>query len=112
MVVGKNVYIAHYSYVNAAGGLVLNDGVVIGPMCVLATSNHRRENGRVGNVAESHEINIGSGTWLGAHVTVTAGVRIGSGVVVGAGSVVTKDLPDNVLAVGAPARVVRHLSTK
>lgn len=51
---------------------------------------------------------IGDDTWLGQNVIVMPGIRIGTGVIVGAGSVVTKDLPDWSIAVGAPARVIRH----
>lgn len=55
-------------------------------------------------------ISISDGVWLGGGVIVCPGVRIGENSVVGAGSVVTRDLPDNVLAVGNPARVIRTLS--
>lgn len=54
-------------------------------------------------------VTIGRNCWFGGSVTVCAGVTIGDNVVVGAGSVVTRDLPDNVLAVGNPARVIREL---
>jgi lipopolysaccharide O-acetyltransferase len=54
---------------------------------------------------------IGDDTWLGEYVCVLPGVRIGRGVVVGAGSVVTADLPDYVIAVGAPARVIRRFDS-
>jgi maltose O-acetyltransferase len=63
--------------------------------------------GRVGFT--SSPIVIGDNVWLGAKVTVTQGVTIGNNVVVGANSVVTRDLPDNCVALGAPARVVRRL---
>lgn len=63
--------------------------------------------GRVGFT--SSPIVIGDNVWLGAKVTVTQGVTIGNNVVVGANSVVTHDLPDNCVALGAPARVVRQL---
>jgi len=109
LAVGHGVYIAHYTYINANGGLFLDDGVAIGPMCVLATSNHKRRNGRVSFESEDHEIHVGAGTWLGAHVTLTSGVHVGAGVVVGAGSVVTRDVQDNVLVAGSPAKVIRHL---
>ena len=65
------------------------------------------DQGRVGFTTSP--IVIGDNVWLGAKVTVTQGVTIGNNVVVGANSVVTHDLPDNCMAVGAPARVVRQL---
>lgn len=55
-------------------------------------------------------IHIGSGCWLGGGVIVLPGVRIGDGTVIGAGSVVTKDIPANVLAVGNPCRVLRPIN--
>jgi maltose O-acetyltransferase len=54
-------------------------------------------------------IAIGANAWLGGGVIVLPGMRIGENTVVGAGTVVTRDLPPNVVAVGNPARVVRHL---
>ena len=55
-------------------------------------------------------VHIGRNCWLGTGVIVLPGVTIGDNVVVGAGSIVTKDLPDNVVAVGNPCRVLRQIS--
>jgi maltose O-acetyltransferase len=55
-------------------------------------------------------IEIGDGAWLASRVVVLPGVRIGAGAIVAAGSVVTRDVPDNTLVVGVPARVARNLS--
>jgi maltose O-acetyltransferase len=55
-------------------------------------------------------ITIGDNTWLGGNVTVLPGVTIGSNSVVGAGAVVTKDVPDNVIVVGTPAKVLREIT--
>jgi maltose O-acetyltransferase len=60
-------------------------------------------------LAQASEIRIGNDVWLGANVTVLPGVTIGNNVVVGAGAVVSKDIPDNSLALGVPARIVRKL---
>ena len=57
-------------------------------------------------------MHIGRNCWLGAGVIVLPGVTIGDNVVVGAGSVVTKDLPDNVVAVGNPCRVLREVGER
>ena len=55
-------------------------------------------------------INIGDGAWLGGKVVVLPGVTIGKHSVIGAGSVVTKDIPDDVVAVGNPCRVIRKIT--
>jgi len=65
---------------------------------------------RRGEPGRSAPVVIGDDVWLGLNVTVLKGVRIGQGTVVGANSVVTGDLPDNVLAAGAPTRVIRSLA--
>ena len=57
-------------------------------------------------------IHIGRGCWIGAHVVVLPGVTIGDGTVIGAGSVVTKDIPANVVAVGNPCRVLRQINNR
>lgn len=60
-------------------------------------------------MAKATEIHIGNDEWLGGNVTVLPGVTIGNNVVVGAGAVFTKDIPDNSLALGVPARVVKKI---
>lgn len=54
-------------------------------------------------------VNIGNDVWIGANVVILPGVTIGNNVVIGAGAVVTKDIPDNSLAVGVPARVIKSI---
>ena len=60
-------------------------------------------------MGQASEIRIGNDVWLGANVTILPGVTIGDNVIVGAGAVVTKDIPDNSLALGVPARVVKEI---
>ncbi len=84
---------------------------MIGPNCVLATANYPilpelREKAYQYNLP----IRIGRNCWLGAGVIVVPGVTIGDDTVIGAGSVVTKDIPANVVAVGNPCRVLRPIS--
>lgn len=84
--------------------------VQIGPGVQLLTATHPLEPGPRREGWESAEpITIEDGVWLGGGVVVCPGVTIGADTVVGAGSVVTRDLPAGVVAVGSPARVVREL---
>jgi maltose O-acetyltransferase len=95
---------------------VMLDGapITIGAACQLAprvqlvTATHPVEPGpRRAGWESAHPITLGDNVWLGAGVIVCPGVTIGADTVVGAGSVVTRDLPAGVVAVGAPARVLR-----
>ena len=86
---------------------------MIAPNVVIATASHPilpslREKGYQFNLP----VKIGKNCWLGAGVVVLPGVTIGDNTVVGAGSIVTKDLPSNVVAVGNPCKVVREIGEK
>lgn len=92
------------------GRITIGDDVQIGPNVQLLTATHPLEAGpRRDKWEGSAPIAIGDNVWLGGGVIVCPGVTIGPDTVVGAGSVVTKDLPAGVLALGSPARVVREL---
>ena len=89
--------------------ITIGDDVQIGPNVQLLTPTHPLEPGPRRDKWEAAEpIVIGDNVWLGGGVIVCPGVTIGADTVVGAGSVVTRDLPAGVLAVGNPARVVRE----
>lgn len=104
--VGNNCYISHNVYINAKGKIILDDNVIIGPMSVLATTNHIFENGVVKNKGISKPIHIKKGTWCASHVVVTSGVTIGEGSLVAAGSVVTKNVENNIIVGGVPAKFI------
>ncbi|MFC6287746.1 sugar O-acetyltransferase [Nocardioides sp. GCM10027113] len=90
--------------------VTIGEDVQIGPNVQLLTATHPLEPGPRRDKWESAEpIVIGDNVWLGGGVIVCPGVTIGANTVVGAGSVVTRDLPADVVAVGSPARVVRPL---
>lgn len=57
----------------------------------------------------AHPIKIGDNVWFGGNVVVLPGISIGNNTVIGAGSVITKDIPDNVVAVGNPCRIVKNI---
>lgn len=109
-VLKTNVVINVGCYVSGEGGLVLEEGVLLGAYCAILTAGHGIDHGAamVGhNPITYGAVHIGKGAWLGAQVTVLPNVRIGQGAVIGAGSVVTRDIPDFAVAVGNPARVRR-----
>lgn len=108
---GKNIYINFNLTLVDDTHIYMGDFCQIGPNVVLATAGHPicpelREQGYQYNAP----IRIGRNCWLGAGVVVVPGVTIGDNVVVGAGSVVTHDLPDNVIAVGNPCKILREVN--
>ena len=108
---GKNVY-ANFNFTCVDDThIYVGDCTMFGPNVTIATAGHPilpelREQGYQYNMP----IRIGRNCWLGAGVVVVPGVTIGDNVVVGAGSIVTKDLPSNVVAVGNPCRVLREVN--
>ena len=91
--------------------IYVGDNTMLGPNVVLATAGHPiepslREQGYQYNMP----IHIGKNCWLGAGVIVLPGVTIGDNSVIGAGSVVTKDIPANVVAFGNPCKVIREIN--
>lgn len=103
---GNNVFANHGLTVMSLGTITIDDGVMMGPEVALLTVNHEPKNIRV---VKTGEIHLKKNAWLGARVTVLPGVTIGENAIVGSGAIVTKDIPDNTIAVGNPARVIRHL---
>ena len=110
---GKNVYANFNLTLVDDGHIYVGDYTMIGPNVTIATAGHPilpelREKGYQYNM----EVHIGKNCWLGSGVVVLPGVTIGDNVVVGAGSIVTKDLPSNVVAVGNPCRVLREVNER
>lgn len=110
---GNNVYANFNLTLVDDTHIYVGDGTMFGPNVVIATAGHPilpqlRE--RVGQF--NMPVHIGKNCWLGAGVIVLPGVSIGDNTVVGAGSVVTKDIPANVVAVGSPCRVLREIGER
>ena len=113
---GKNIFLgsnflANYNVtILDVNEVNIGDNVMIGPGTVITTVGHPiSPKGRREQLAETKKVNIGDDVWIGANVTILPGVNIGNNVVIGAGAVVTHDIPDNSLAVGVPAKVIREI---
>lgn len=111
--VGENFYANHGLVLLDAGGITFGDDVFIGPSCGFHTSGHPIDFERRNKGYEyAYPITVGNNVWIGAGVQVMPGVIIGNNVVIGSGSIVTKDIPNNSVAVGNPCRVVREITEK
>ncbi|MDY6358298.1 MAG: DapH/DapD/GlmU-related protein [Cyanobacteriota bacterium] len=106
---GKNVIIMNGFQCMSAGGLTIDDNVMISLNCTIATNNHDMYNRYVITCKPVH---IKRNAWLGVNVTILPGVTIGENAVVGAGAVVTHDVPDNAVVVGCTAKVIKYLDAE
>ena len=112
---GKNIHIGKHVFINMGckfqdqGGIYIDDGALIGHNVVLATLNHAISPKDRSSMLPS-PIHIGKNVWIGANATVLPGVTIGAGAIVAAGAVVTKDVPENTIVGGVPAKVIRVIS--
>lgn len=107
---GKNFF-ANTNLVILDGAEVrIGDNVLVAPNCGFYTAGHPEDiTLRNAALEYAYPITIGNNVWIGANVTVLPGVTIGDNSIIGAGSVVTKDIPSNVLAVGNPCRPIRPI---
>ena len=109
--VGRNFF-ANYNCIILDGAKVtFGNDVFIAPNCVFSTAGHAIDEAQRNRGLEiALPITVGNSVWFGANVTVLPGVTIGDNVIIGAGSVVTKDIPSGVIAVGNPCRVLRPIT--
>lgn len=97
-------------FIGCSGEIRIGNDVMLGPSVKLFSENHvftETDKTIKSQGVDRGVLTIGDDVWIGSGVTVTAGVTIGSGVVVAAGSVVTRSIPDNTVAAGIPAKVLR-----
>ena len=108
--VGKRFFANFHFTVLDEARVTIGDDCFIGPNVSIYTACHSTDPVERNTRREWAEpVTIGDNVWIGGSVTILPGVTIGDNVTIGAGSVVTKDIPSNVVAVGNPCRVVKHL---
>lgn len=113
---GMALFIGHDTFINndfmiVGGGIVtLGAHCLIGPRCTINTPNHAFDiRMRLAGWEHALPVTIGDNVWFGSNVTVCPGVTVGDNTIIGAGSVITKDIPANVIAAGNPCRVIKPL---
>ena len=110
---GNNVYANFNLTLVDDTDIFVGDNVMFGPNVIIATAGHPVDPPLREKVAQFNiPVRIGKNVWIGAGAIVLPGVTIGDHSVIGAGSVVTKDIPPNVVAVGNPCRVLREINDR
>lgn len=104
--IGANVVVMNNCLMMAAGGITIEDEVLIAANAQLISNNHDLENRMI---ITCKPVLIKRKAWIGAGATILPGVTVGENAVVGACSVVTRDVPDNAIYVGSPAKLVRYV---
>ena len=108
--IGNNFYTNHNCVILDCAKVTFGDNVFIGPNCGFYTAIHPiNAEERNSGIESAKPISIGNNVWIGGNVTVLPGVTIGDNTVIGAGSVVTKNIPPNVVAVGNPCRSIKQI---
>lgn len=114
IIFGNNIRIAHHFQISCANLVSISSDVNIAPFVFISDHNHKFEDPQIPindqgiSLDENASVIIGQGSWIGTKATIIGNVKIGKHCVVGANSVVTKDIPDYCVAVGSPAKVIRH----
>jgi galactoside O-acetyltransferase len=112
IIIGNNAAFNSNVHINSSvgGKILIGDNVLVGPNVVMRTANHRFDNPALPINMQGHsfeDIIIENNVWIAANVVVLGGVKIGTGSIIAAGSVVTKDIPANVIAGGIPAMILK-----
>lgn len=107
--IGNNVVVMNGSLMMASGGITIDDDTMIAANVRLISNNHDLD---TRSIITCLPIHIKRNCWIGAGATILRGITIGENSVVGAGSVVTKDVPDNVIVAGNPAKIIKYIESK
>lgn len=109
--VGNNFYANYNLTILDVGKVIIGENVQIAPNVSIYTAGHPvHPDSRNSGYEYGIGITIGDNVWIGGSSVINPGVHIGNNVVIGSGSVVTKDIPDNAIAVGNPCKVIRYIT--
>ena len=106
---GDNVFINYGCTLLDCAKITLGNNVLIGPHAGIYTAEHPIDPKQRRTCINSRPVVIGDNVWIGAHAIINPGVSVGENSVIGYGSVVTKDIPSNVIAVGNPCKIIKNI---
>jgi len=108
--IGNNVHIGPHAWISAIGGLIIEDGVIMGPRVRIYTANHRYDHADAvpyDDVVLPRPVHIHRNVWVGGDVLIVPGVNVGEGAVLAAGAVVVSDVPPCHVVGGNPAKTIK-----
>lgn len=109
--VGENFFANYNCILLDVNRIIIGKNVMLAPNVIVTTAGHPiHPESRNSGFEYGKPIKIGNNVWLGANVVVNPGVSIGNNVVIGSGSIITHDIPDNVVCVGNPIHIVREIT--
>jgi maltose O-acetyltransferase len=109
--VGKNFFANYNCTILDVGKVKIGDNVMFAPNVSIYTAGHPiHPDSRNSGYEYGIGITIGDNVWVGGSVVINPGIHIGNNVVIGSGSVVTKDIPDNMIAAGNPCKIIREIT--
>lgn len=109
--VGNNFYANYNCTILDVGKVIIGENVLFAPNVSIYTAGHPiHPQSRNSGYEYGLAVTIGDNVWIGGSVVINPDIKIGNNVVIGSGSVVTKDIPDNVVAVGNPCKVIRKIT--
>ncbi|KAI9501931.1 hypothetical protein GGI25_000196 [Coemansia spiralis] len=113
---GRNTHVGNRFYMNAMCVILdcarvdIGDDVMFGPGVHVYTATHPVDPAaRLSGLESANSVKIGNNVWVGGHAVILPGVTVGDNVTIGAGAIVTKDVPNNVVVAGNPARIIKHV---
>ena len=116
IIIGDNCNIGEYCHISSINKITIGNGLLTGRFVTINDNNHgelKIENQKIPPLMRplttKGEITIGDNVWIGDKATILSGVRIGNNVIVGANAVVTRDIPDNCVVAGIPAKIIKQM---
>lgn len=111
IVIGNNVYINFGCIILDCAEVTIGDNVLLGPNIGIYAANHSLDaEERINGGCCGKPVHVGNNVWLGGDVKILPGVSVGDNTIIGTGSIVTKDIPAGVIAIGNPCRVLRAVT--
>jgi maltose O-acetyltransferase len=107
--IGNHTHIGERAHIRGGGEVRIGEWGQIANNVIIASGNHIMDGGLYCGNVEFADVSIGDNVWIASNAIILGGTKIGNNSVIAAGAVVTRDVPDNVVVAGVPAKIIKHL---